>query len=247
MGNRASQTPVEGRCNAPLGDGWFCGNWPCQGVSRCAPHGGGKYPPSDKPVDPICNARTKSGGFCSRHAVPGKERCKHHGGYAGRPVVIGKWSRRFQHLTEQGAAFLETIMEDPDLLDSRRPVAIQELILLNTIIEPTEEMVQKVVNARAATQKPCTAEEARQELLAESAKIAACYANAQDMANKQAKYRDVVARGVVPILQEFVAQVKRLAVRYIPDETQREEFTANVGQAMMAAFGRVAELEDKVR
>jgi hypothetical protein len=84
-----------------------------------------------------CTAKSKrSQKQCRNHALKGKDTCRMH---AGRPIKHGLYSKYKGKLV---ADRVEELMDDPELLDMRRPIAVLEALtqrLLETL-EPSDQV-----------------------------------------------------------------------------------------------------------
>lgn len=80
----------------------------------------------------ICGAKTKSGGICTRPPAKGRTRCRNHGGASPRGVdhprfKHGMHSKAVAELGER----VEAAVDDPALLDMRRPIAVTDWVAGN--------------------------------------------------------------------------------------------------------------------
>lgn len=94
-----------------------------------------------------CKAKTRSGNPCrlpkgwgTEHV--GKGRCKLHGGCGGAPIKHGLYSKYRENLVGQRIC---EILEDPDLLDMRRPVALIQAL--------TEKLLKDAVTGGLINEK----------------------------------------------------------------------------------------------
>lgn len=93
---------------------------------------GDPTPPADdgRDVRSICGARTRDGGICPTPPVIGASRCRMHGGRSPRGLKSasfkhGRYSAELQRVTDD----LQHRLDDPGLVDPRRSIAVQEVVL----------------------------------------------------------------------------------------------------------------------
>ena len=77
----------------------------------------------------ICGAKTRSGGICTQFGMP-NGRCKHHGGKSLSGInapsfKTGRYSKALKRLAED----IGERASDPDLVDPRRSIAVQESVV----------------------------------------------------------------------------------------------------------------------
>lgn len=89
-----------------------------------------------------CGAKSKHGSFCKRpagwgthHAGEGK--CKLHGGAS--PIKHGLYSKYTKHSLAQA---IDSLMDDPNLVNLRQQVAFKQAIILNRLNQLGSEMSQ---------------------------------------------------------------------------------------------------------
>lgn len=106
--------------------------------------------PTNPNPNVICGANVRKGGTCANYAVRGRTRCRMHGG----KIKQGAASPHFKH-----GRFSETLktlgedidhrLADPGLVDARRSIAVQELVLARlhtmTIEKDSPEFRDKAV------------------------------------------------------------------------------------------------------
>ena len=90
-----------------------------------------------KPLNPmreskdngICGAATRAGGICNKYATPlGK--CRHHGGASKQGIAAPNFKTgRHSKYLKQLADDIGERVNDPELLDPRRSIAVQESVM----------------------------------------------------------------------------------------------------------------------
>lgn len=89
-----------------------------------------------RPKEGRCNAKT-AGGYCHANRIKGAHRCRIHGGHAIR------FGERWKKLSVDAQAELDEAVEDPELMEARRPIAMLQVIAQNTELLPKEETVAR--------------------------------------------------------------------------------------------------------
>lgn len=85
-----------------------------------------------------CGAKKARGGYCDAHPVEGGTRCRRHGGFAQG------WSSRLRATQEEGRRQVQLALDDPNLMDVRRPIALAETIVANTELVASSEQVEQL-------------------------------------------------------------------------------------------------------
>ena len=204
---------------------------------------------SPSPIPGRCGSPKKDKTFCTSWPLVGKERCKFHGGRATAMVKHNLSSLGFQAVygDERLRARYGEIVDDPDLLDARRAVAVSQLALEHFPLQPTMAAVRalawKLHMEGAAPRigegdgKPEELTEQEMDgalqilaaqLAAKGVEAAAGHARTVGIAWKQKKASELLLRGAIPVLQQlqvFIAQVLARPKHRIPIQTQREILT----------------------
>lgn len=190
----------------------------------------------------ICGAKTRAGTPCQRSPHTGATRCRLHGGHprSGAPPIHGKYSKRFAKIGPIAQDAIDEAIRDPDLLDVRRTVALQTVIVQQASLIPDDELVILLAK-RMSKWRPnfkedetwedqpaptdAEIEAARMVWLTQSAKLVESYGDSQIAAAKQVQLGDLLSKEIVPILLEFGLRLAKLADRYVP-KADREAFNA---------------------
>lgn len=89
-----------------------------------------------------CGAKTRNGSYCKRPAGwgtyhVGEGKCKLHGGAS--PIKHGLYSKYTKHSLAQS---IDSLLDDPDLLNLRQQVAFKQAIVLDRLNQQGSEMSQ---------------------------------------------------------------------------------------------------------
>ena len=191
---------------------------------------------------PLCGAKTRGGGTCRKAPTVGFTRCRLHGGHpkSGSPPIHGRYSKRFARIGPVAQEAIDEAIRDPDLLDCRRPIALQTAIVQQASLIPDDDLVRlsamRLSRWRPNFKKEETWEDqpeptqpelehARMMWLTASAKLVESYGDLQVVAAKQVQLGELLAKEIVPILLELGLRVTKLADRYVPKEV-RDDFNA---------------------
>lgn len=184
----------------------------------------------------VCGARNRSrGGTCKNRPVKGSTRCRLHGGHprSGRPPIHGRYSKRFAKIAPASQEAIDEALQDPELLDPRRPVAVQQAILQNSALMPDDDVIESYArhlskwrpNYRAdetwADQpRPTDGEiEVARMLWAEQAtRLTEAYGRLQNQSSRTLRMGQLLAKQVVPLLSEVGLRLSKLVDRYVPEE-----------------------------
>lgn len=186
-----------------------------------------------------CGARLKKGGTCKRWATDGFTRCRLHGGHpkAGRPPIHGRYSKRFARLDAVAQDAIDLALKDPQLLDLRRPVALQTVIMQEAPLLPTPELVRDFA-LRLSRWRPNyeegqtwedqpepTASEldlARMTWLEKSSEIAERYGKLQAASAKAAQVKELLGKQIIPVFLSLGLRMTKLAARFVTPEKRGE-------------------------
>lgn len=151
---------------------------------------------SDKPIEGRCGAKNRRGGFCEKAPAKGAKRCRMHGGApgSGRPPVHGRFSQRFAQLTPEDQELLEQVLNDPELLDARRPAATAQLLLYRKLSAAKDGSVDEAV-----------------------LRLVDVLGRRQEAAFRQARTQEILTSAVQPLMSEFVRRCLDVARRYMDD------------------------------
>lgn len=204
-----------------------------------------------EPMPGLCGAKSRrGGGYCAARPMAGKTRCRVHGGMntGDHLMTHGLRSRRLAIRYSDPAIRerLEQLLDDPDLLNMRRPVALSQVALEGVPMEPTEGEVRRLaqkltiddaVDGEAPADGPAgepseeMMEAARNMLRTKYAATVVENANAHQrttaLAAKQEKVAELLVRGAVPILRRFAERVAGLVRKELPP-TRQAEFLLNL-------------------
>lgn len=215
---------------------------------------------SDKPLPGKCGAKlAKRPGYCEKAPTEGHKRCRLHGGTdrIGRPPVTGQYSERFRRLEPIAQAAIDQAIQDPDLLDLRRPVALQSVIVQETPLVPNEDLVKEFAK-RLSRWRPGPGETwddqpdpsdaeldlARMRWLERSGDIVDQYAASVARTVKAAALEDALAKHIVPIFAELAGRMTKLAARFVPAD-QREAFDAAFRMEVRSTVAQIISLDDE--
>lgn len=189
---------------------------------------------------PKCGAKTRKGTPCTNVPVEGAKRCRMHGGgpRSGAQPIHGRYSKRFQRLEPIAQSAIDAALRDPDLLDLRRPVAVQQVILQEAPLLPSEDLIREFA-MRLSRWRPNFKEGqtwddqpepsqseldlARMTWLQKSAELTEAYGFLQARSAKAVALGDVISKQLVPVFAELGLRMTKLAGRYVVPE-KRDEF-----------------------
>lgn len=186
-------------------------------------------------VDGRCGAQLKDETFCKSYPVKGQKRCRSHGGFS-------VFSKGFQHLAKHGQQAIGHLLDDPELLDARRPVAVLTYMLQQQPLTPTAEEIWELAQEQVPAGQPVDAEGlivARQRLVNDTAKIADMLGKQQHAAHRQAARGELLTAYALPVFERFGQAITDLSLRYIPDEAARREFLKMVEARVRASIGEI--------
>jgi hypothetical protein len=179
--------------------------------------------------------------FCTNTPAKGGTRCGLHGGKAAKQAG-GKFSKQFARISGDYQKLIDQTLRDPDLLDARRSVAVQQVLLQQAYLVPDEELLEQLARRVAIEEAaecapnekidPVTLEiskghraEAMHRWLKESMKMTESLARRQTDAMKQQKLGEVLTASVMPLMGELGIEFQRLVDKYVVSE--RREAAVN--------------------
>lgn len=221
-------------------------------------------PPSPK-ASAKCGATTASGTKCRRRPVPGHHRCDSHGGAVKSVTDPIRWQAKgYRNMSAEGEQALHEVMQQADLLDGRRALAMLDL-LLRQIAIPSAELIERKaerVMRKRLTEAETPAdtaetpeeqrrwvvddvdrEEAMRELLGGSMTRFERLAGQIQQAIRTARVEALFAGVVAPMIKEISSALLDVAKVHIPNPKHRELFIGDftrrisiwVAHAMSAA------------
>ena len=155
-----------------------------------------------------CTAKAKrTGKRCRANAIRGKDKCRVHGGMT--PVKHGFYSK---YKSQRCTTRIEELLEDPDLLDMRRPIAVLEAL--------TSQLLEKL--------------EKSEDLAIDKEERAALMLLAKEQAKAIERYYKVTegTKHTIRIeqVQAVVYQIVQVANETITDISVRKRFVDRIGQ-----------------
>ena len=167
------------------------------------------------------------------------------GNPGGRPPIHGRYSKAFRNLSKLGAERYAELIADPELLDTRRPVAMSHLLLERIPLD--EETVELIAQSYVKGDgNPTDAHrlKARLTLAALAADFTDRFARAQNQAVRTSQIGELVLQGAAPVLKKFGERVLRLAEHYVPAD-RMDDYRRDLTAAGMATVAELGELEIK--
>lgn len=187
--------------------------------------------------DERCGAKLRKGGTCKRRPAKGFKRCRLHGGHpkSGRPPIHGRYSARFQRIDAVAQDAIDLALKDPQLLDLRRPVAIQTVIMQEAPLLPSPELLRDFAMrisrwrpgegqswADQPDPTPSELELARMTWLQKSAELTESYGKLQAGSAKNAQVTELLTKQIIPVFAELGLQFTKLAQRFVAPERRAE-------------------------
>jgi hypothetical protein len=185
-----------------------------------------------------CGAKKRDGTPCKARPAPGSKRCRIHGGHprSGRPPIHGRYSARFRRLDAVAQEAIDTALKDPQLLDLRRPVALQSLIVQDAPLLPDDQLIHDFA-MRLSRWRPREGETwldqpdptdselalARMAWLEKSSELTERYGRIQAASSKAAQVTELLSKQLIPIFAELGLRMTKLAHRFVP-AAQRADF-----------------------
>lgn len=171
-------------------------------------------------------------------------------------MIHGRYSSRFRRDTAATQEQLDQLLQDPDLLDPKRPVAMLAVITHEHGLVPDDEVVRQF----AINQIPWKVREsigdenlelsgaqlevARRALVASSAEVVERLGRTQIAANRQVQQGELIAGQLMPFFEDLGGHLRRLIDRYVPEE-HRDDFLHGFRVATKTVLIRAASLGDK--
>jgi len=152
---------------------------------------------------------------------------------------VNDFAKYFGRLTRAGQEKLAELVNDPDLLDINRAVALMMYFSKQLVEDPDEEMILRIVNSRVAAGIPATADEVRRDLAEASALQVQRLGKLQALAQRSQRLDEMLLQVVLPVLKEVGEALRMLASRHIEDPTAREAFEQELDAVLLAAIGKV--------
>jgi hypothetical protein len=187
-----------------------------------------------------------------RYPIKGEVRCSKHGGNAGRPILHGRYSKRYKRVSASHQRLVDQALNDKGLLDVKRSVAVQQALLQEAPLVPNGEQLEAVAmrlaieDARKMRGQHGELEpvdivvneghrlRALQEWLADSMKMADLLGRRQVEAVRYEKQAALLNQKILPFVENLATVWNRIAETYVPAD-QREDAI----QAFRAACQKV--------
>lgn len=217
---------------------------------------------SSEPKPGKCGAKKpakRGGGFCENPPAPGKKRCRFHGGAdrVGAPPIHGRYSDRFKRIGPVAQAAIDDALRDGDLLDVRRPVALQTVIVQDAPLIPTDEILREFA-MRLSRWRPAEGQTwedqpepgeidlqlARMTWLEQASNLTELYAATLARAAKTAALSDALTKQIIPIFVELGGRMTKLAARFV-EPGKREDFDAAFRMEVRAVVAETLALENE--
>lgn len=183
---------------------------------------------SVEPVPGRCGAKRRKSDparYCKAYPLKTKTRCKVHGGAQEKVKrdPLGFW-QNFDHLTEADQDLLALALADPNLLDTKRPVALATVLAQRFPMIPTEQQIRTTAmylnGKQAADLSAADIAEAQAKLATASVRIIDTLGRRQDSAVKLAKTSEVLVGQVMPVLDQLGKAVADLVATHVAPEKQ---------------------------
>jgi len=172
-------------------------------------------------------------------------------------VIHGRFSRRFARDSPVAQAAIDQALADPELMDCRRPVAIATVLLQEHGLIPDDELVVEVARAAIPAHvrdayfekhgeeiEPTEAQLAltRRRMINRAMQANDTYSRTVATALRQTRAGELMTRELIPAFEELASHVRRLVMRYVPDEDQ-EAFVDGFRQGVKRVIVRAAQVE----
>jgi hypothetical protein len=157
----------------------------------------------------------------------------------GRPVIHGKYSARFKQERPEVQATIDRLLTDPELMDARRPLALQAMLIEQAPMVPSDELIESLARreVRWELQKkrmddgeePVTDAEkmlALRRYLRTSQDSVDAYQRAQVAAHRAVKVGELLTQELLPIFDDIGRQTQRIFDRYVPEGEQEDAIKA---------------------
>jgi hypothetical protein len=213
-----------------------------------------------------CTAFTKAGLQCTRKVVTGEATCRQHGDQQAastrKAVRKGLPPRRYKRMSADVNNRIDKALQDPQLLDVRRPIALGQVIIEEATLVPEDEVIVASVRRRKLraiggaefadlaaldewlepTQGEIEVERLR--YLDESMKLLERFAKRQSEAAKNIEVGRLLNEQAVPMLAEMGTRVARLIDRYVSTE-HKAPFMAAFRQECVLIVQEITAMSDK--
>ncbi len=208
-----------------------------------------------------CGWPLANGGRCTKKPRQGFERCALHKGVEDRERQT-KADRTpgsyLKGLAGRGAARLAEMMDDPELLNVRRPAALHAMSLDHVPFDPTPQLLEELARSNAARRlgvnladldPAAVAEVDRFEARVRTHKIAsraaADHAEVINQAKRAAGAEEVARAEALPLIVDLAKQLAAIARRYIPAD-RHEAFAADVAAAVSGSIARLGRVKHEL-
>lgn len=221
-----------------------------------------------KPIKHRCSAITKKGTQCTRGVVKDTDTCSLHGGQHAKMARVSVAKAlpkgRYRRISEDAQRRIDAAVQDPMLLDVRRPVALGQVIVEEAALIPDDDVLiasirRKKMRAVATIEftdlqgldewlEPTAAEVEVERIryLDESMRLLERFAKRQADAAKNIEMGRLLNEQAVPMLAEMGTRVARLVERYV-DADKRPAFIASFRQECVMLVQELTVLGDKHR
>jgi len=219
---------------------------------------------SKEPIEGRCAAKVKRGeGYCTNSPRSGAKRCRLHGSGSkdkpgGRPIVTGAYSKRFAREAKATQELIDGYLQDPQLLDARRPVALQAVLVQEMGLVPDEEVVREMALAKVSARvkdkyleetgdsyEPSNAELelARRRYMQMSMNAVDGLQKAQSSAARQVQLGQMIAAEALPLFGQLGHRLRVLIDKYVPVEKQEPFIQAyrREVRSIMLRFSEIGE------
>ena len=203
---------------------------------------------------PRCGAKTRSGKPCKRAHAKDYKRCRLHGGApgSGRPITHGRYSKRFRQMAPQMTQLINECMEDPQLLDLKRPVAIIQAIQFDQPMAYDDDTLREMATTPQQRHKKEEATDAqvaklRTRLNRKNVTLALDLQRAQQIAVREASLKDTLGNAIAPLianlLERFTAQIHQ----HVKDEGERARLLEGTRNEFPAAIVNAFKIGEDIR
>lgn len=176
--------------------------------------------------------------------MKGERRCSKHGSAGGAPIKHGRYSKRYRRMDKRYQALIDQALQDDGLLDARRAVAIQQVLLQEAILVPNGELVADLARTLAIEEArmmagrgeeineadidvtPAHEAKVLQAWLVDSMKMAELMGRRQSDAHRQEKIGEVLTETLMPIFARMGTLWNRVVDQYVPPESREDAIQA---------------------
>jgi len=220
----------------------------------------------DQPTEGLCSAKLRGrnkGKFCGTKPREGEKRCYRHGsGTAakpgGRPIIHGRYSQRFAREAKPPQELIDQALQDPDLLDVKRPVALQSVLVQELGLIPSDEVIRQAAisyMSRAARKlaedddeepEPSEAqlEYARRAFMLSSMQAVESFQRSVAAAARHAKVGELISAELLPLFEDLGRRLAVLTDKFV-DKDKREDFRAAFRRDVRHVMLRAASIGEK--